>query len=218
MISRNNALRAIMSAVLALFCCLAAAASAPALEFRSEPLTIRLAGGKVLNFTVELATTAEQRELGLMNRDSMADDHGMLFDFGETRPVYMWMRNTYLPLDMLYLSESGVITHIHPDALPLSENIIDSKGAVRFVIEINGGLAAKLGIRPGDVATSEKIAKAAAKESGRAISYCSTSLKRVIRQRFKTVRSVAQPGSASGLGPEGREFESLHSDHLKSPH
>lgn len=152
----------VKSAVLALFCILAAF-SAQAVEFRKEPLEIRLASGKVVQFTVEVAETRDERELGLMNRKTMPADHGMLFDFGETRPVYMWMRNTYLPLDMIYLSEGGEITHIHPNAEPLSETIIDSRGEVRFVIEVNGGLSAKLGIKPGDVATSVQIAKASQK-------------------------------------------------------
>ena len=157
----------VKSAVLALFLILAlfvtlAVSPAHAVDFGSEQLAIRRADGKLLRFTVELATSREQREVGLMNRDTMADDHGMLFDFGASRPIFMWMKDTYLPLDMLFLSATGKITHIHADALPLSENIIDSRGPVRFVIELNGGLATRLGNRPGDVATSDLIARAAA--------------------------------------------------------
>lgn len=149
------------SAVVALFCILAAT-SAKAVDFRTEPLEIRKQDGTVQHFTVEIATTTGERELGLMNRQEMADDHGMIFDFGESRPVYMWMKNTYLPLDMLFLSDTGKITHVHPDAQPFSENIIDSHGLVHFVIELNGGLAAKLGIKEGDVAVSDQIARATA--------------------------------------------------------
>jgi uncharacterized membrane protein (UPF0127 family) len=156
---RGNVSMFLKGALVALFCFLACAPAMPA-EFRSEPLEIRKQDGTVLHFTVELATTESERQLGLMNRDQMADDHGMLFDFGESRPVYMWMKNTYLPLDMLFMSAKGRIEHIHPDALPLSEDIIDSHGKVRFVLELNGGLTTRLGIKPGDMISSGQIDKA----------------------------------------------------------
>jgi uncharacterized membrane protein (UPF0127 family) len=151
----------IKSAVLALFCFLALVVSAAAQEFKSEPLEIHRQDGKILHFTVELAAKEEERRQGLMNRDEMAADHGMLFDFGQSRNVFMWMKNTYLPLDMLFISEKGRIEHIKADALPLSEDIIDSHGAVHFVLELNGGTSAALGIRVGDTVTSAQIAKAA---------------------------------------------------------
>jgi len=150
---RNAAFQTVKSAALALFF-IVSAVQATAIDFRVEPLEIRLQNGKVLHLSVELATTTKEREIGLMNRDSMASDRGMLFDFGQSRRVYMWMKNTYLPLDMLFVSERGQIRHIHADALPLSESI---------VIELNGGQVAEWGIRPGDIATSATIATAASK-------------------------------------------------------
>ena len=72
-------------------------------------------------FTVEIAADSEQRAQGLMNRKDMADDGGMLFDFGTTRRVYMWMKDTYLPLDMLFLNQNGAVVSITPDTVPLSE-------------------------------------------------------------------------------------------------
>ena len=146
----------VKSALLALFCFWVAGAASGA-EFATAPLDIRLQNGKVLHFVVELATTRETRELGLMNRDAMPDNAGMLFDFGETRPVYMWMKNTYLPLDMLFVTETGRIAHIQADAMPLSETIIDSRGPVRFVLELNGGVAARMGIHPGDTVVAAQI-------------------------------------------------------------
>ena len=154
------------SALAALFF-LAAAPSAPVeaasasqqMQFASEPLTIVTAGGKKHKFVVELALNDAQRERGLMFRKTMASDHGMLFDFARSRHVMMWMENTALPLDMLFLDANGTITHIAANAVPYSEAIIDSETPVRYVIELNGGLAAKLGLAIGDKAASATIAK-----------------------------------------------------------
>jgi uncharacterized membrane protein (UPF0127 family) len=148
------------SASLALFCFLALGSSLAA-EFPTEALQIHRHDGKVVHFTVELATDNAGREQGLMNRETMQPDHGMLFDFGNSRPVYMWMKDTYLPLDMLFISAAGKITQIRQDTLPLSEDIIDSHGPVRFVLELNAGTSRTLGLAPGDAVTSAQIAKAA---------------------------------------------------------
>ena len=134
------------SAVLALFLCLSFNAAAGE-KFDSQPLTIVTKDGKSHTFTVELAVTPRQREQGLMNRREMADDHGMLFAFGETRQVYMWMKNTYIPLDMLFIGKDGKIRTIRQNAEPLSEAIIDSGGPIDYVLELNGGTAKRLGIR-----------------------------------------------------------------------
>jgi uncharacterized membrane protein (UPF0127 family) len=152
------------SAVVALFL---VGASAPAfaaqatserpMAFDSEPLSIQTAKGMTHKFTVELALTEPQLEFGLMYRKSMPADHGMLFDFGVPRPVMMWMKNTVLPLDMLFLDKSGVVTHIQENAVPYSEAIISSGGAVDYVIELNGGVVKKLGLAVGDKVTSATI-------------------------------------------------------------
>jgi hypothetical protein len=142
----------------------ATAADQTTMHFASEPLTIDSAkGGTKHAFTVELATTDAQREHGLMFRKSMPADHGMLFDFDTSRPVMMWMENTPLPLDMLFLDAKGTITHISENAVPYSQAIIDSQGPVKYVIELNGGIAAKLGLAAGDRVTSATIAKGAGK-------------------------------------------------------
>jgi hypothetical protein len=130
-------------------------------SFTSEPLTITRADGRIIPFTVELALTAAEREQGLMNRDQMPIDHGMLFDFGEARQVLMWMKDTILPLDMVFISRNGSITYIRRDTQPFSEDIIDSRGPVYFVLEINAGLSQEYQLKPGDKVSSARIAKAA---------------------------------------------------------
>lgn len=120
--------------------------------FQTSTLTIGSATGDH-KFTVELATTPAQQEQGLMYRRSMAPDAGMLFDFGRPQPTTFWMKNTYIPLDMLFVGADGRIVNIHERAVPLSEAMIPSQGRVRAVIELNGGTASRLGIRPGDRVT-----------------------------------------------------------------
>src|SRR5690606_22774123 len=174
------------------------------------------------------AVTPRQREQGLMNRREMAPDHGMLFAFGETRQVFMWMKNTYLPLDMLFIGKDGKIRSIKENARPLDESIIDSKGPIDYVLELNGGTVKRLGIRTGNRvqnALMEKLRKGYGPQPKRtspiraeklALCCCGGGAIRVSPHR-RNGRSVAQSGSASGLGPEGREFESLHSDHRQKP-
>ena len=156
-------LRPILSALVALLLFGMASALAFSAIFSSEPLTIRKADGTTTAFTVELAVSADQRAQGLMNRKEMAADHGMLFDFGLTRRVAMWMKNTYLPLDMLFIRQDGTISRVAADTVPQSEAIIDSREPVHFVLELNAGTAAKLGIAAGDRVESATIAAAAAK-------------------------------------------------------
>lgn len=114
------------------------------------PLEIRAASGAVHRFEVELADNEAERGRGLMYRPRLAPDAGMLFDFGRTFVVHMWMRNTRIPLDMLFIRADGVIARIAADTVPFSEEIITSGNPVRFVLEINAGTARRLGIRPGD--------------------------------------------------------------------
>jgi len=101
-------------------------------------------------FQVEVARTPEARGTGLMHRREMAPSRGMLFIFEPAQLVVMWMRNTYIPLDMLFIADNGQITSIAENAAPLSDTRISSGRDVRGVLEIVGGLAAKLGLRPGD--------------------------------------------------------------------
>ncbi len=112
-------------------------------------VTIVSADGKH-NFNVELAETPAQMEHGLMFRRELAPDAGMLFDFKEPTMATMWMRNTLIPLDMLFVDEQGRIVNIRERAVPQSDAIIAAAAPVRVVIELNGGTASRLGIKPGD--------------------------------------------------------------------
>jgi uncharacterized protein len=121
---------------------------APAADALST-LTIS-SGSGAHRFNVELADTPEKRTVGLMYRASMPADAGMLFDFKKDEPVAMWMRNTRIPLDMLFITRDGRIANVAERAVPFSETAIPSKGPVRAVLELNGGTAARLGIKAGD--------------------------------------------------------------------
>ncbi len=101
-------------------------------------------------WVVELASDNESRSVGLMMRKNMPEYHGMLFRFEETRPVSMWMKNTFIPLDMVFTKATGIITHIHRVAVPHSLDIINSNGPVRNVLEMNAGEADKAGLKIGD--------------------------------------------------------------------
>ena len=101
-------------------------------------------------FEVELAITPEEKEHGLMFRRELPQGHGMLFDFGFDQPVAFWMKNTFIPLDMLFIRADGRILRIAENTEPLSERNIPSGGPVRAVLEVIGGTAKKLGIAAGD--------------------------------------------------------------------
>jgi len=115
-----------------------------------EPLVI-VSGDERYEFHVELATTPAERSRGLMYRRSMPADHGMLFDFEREEMVSMWMRNTYISLDMLFIRTDGSIARIAQHTEPLSERTISSGEPVRFVLELNAGMSTQLGISPDDV-------------------------------------------------------------------
>lgn len=101
-------------------------------------------------FNVEVMRTARQRQKGLMYRRFLAADRGMLFDFGEVAPVTMWMRNTYIPLDMVFLGADGKVVGLAENTEPLSERIIPSGAPALGVLELNAGTAARIGLKPGD--------------------------------------------------------------------
>jgi uncharacterized protein len=129
---------------------LASVAGMAAPAGKTSPLVIDTEGG-TQRFTVELAVTPEEQAQGLMFRRTLPADTGMLFDLGGTRPATFWMKNTLIPLDMLFIATDGRIADIHERAVPLSEAMIESKVPVRAVLELNGGTAARLGIHEGDV-------------------------------------------------------------------
>lgn len=133
-----------------------ASVAAEIAELRIEPAG---RGGKTHIFKVEAAVTPETRALGLMFRREMAADSGMLFDFGQNQPVSMWMKNTLIPLDMLFIDAEGRVVNIAERTVPGSLAGIASNGPVRFVLEVNGGTAARLGLKPGDRVHHPLIAK-----------------------------------------------------------
>lgn len=101
-------------------------------------------------FSVEIAETPAEREKGLMFRKQLPDGQGMLFDFESEQSVAMWMKNTYIPLDMMFIRGDGRIARIAENTTPLSTATIPSGASVRAVLEVAGGTAARLGIAPGD--------------------------------------------------------------------
>lgn len=121
-----------------------------------DNLVLHTATGDV-NIKIELANTNETRARGLMFVQSLADDKGMLFDFNQTREVSFWMRNTFIPLDMIFIDENGEIKHIHANARPHDETGISSQFPVRYVLEIAGGRASAIGLEIGDKVSHSSI-------------------------------------------------------------
>jgi uncharacterized protein len=114
-----------------------------------EPLAVLTGGGR-REFQVEVARNDDDRARGLMFRRSLAPDRGMLFDFARVEPVSMWMQNTYIPLDMLFIRPDGSVARVAENAEPLSTRTIPSGESVLAVLELAGGTAARLGIKAGD--------------------------------------------------------------------
>jgi uncharacterized protein len=138
-----------LSAALAFVIFFAASIGVTAQGGELDSLEIVTSSGRHV-FQVEIANNDASRERGLMDRRYMAPDHGMLFEFDRAEPVAFWMKNTYIPLDMIFIAPSGVVTHIAANAEPLSERVIPSGGPSIAVLELNGGLAASIGLKVGD--------------------------------------------------------------------
>ncbi|MEO6040900.1 MAG: DUF192 domain-containing protein [Croceibacterium sp.] len=101
-------------------------------------------------FMVELARTAAEQQRGMMFRRSLAPDRGMLFPFAAPEEATFWMENTLIPLDLLFIRADGSIANIAANAKPMDRSLLPSEGMVSAVLELAGGRAAQLGIRPGD--------------------------------------------------------------------
>lgn len=114
--------------------------------FDRGQLAFETTAGERITIDVEWALTTEQRARGLMERPPLADRTGMLFDFGETRMVTMWMANTPASLDMIFITEAGRIVRIAERTTPLSESIVSSGEPIRYALEIRGGHAKELGL------------------------------------------------------------------------
>lgn len=124
-------------------------AQTPPAQKALEKLTIATAGGEKI-FQVEVMRTMDERARGLMFRRYLPADRGMLFDFAVEAQVAMWMKDTFIPLDMLFIRKDGTISQIAENTEPHSTRTISSTDPVYSVLEINGGMAAKLGIKAGD--------------------------------------------------------------------
>ena len=124
--------------------------------FAKAPLAID-SDGKVHHFKVEIARSDRQHSQGLMFRRHMPDDAGMLFIYRPTRQVMMWMKNTFISLDMLFIGADGTIAHIVERTVPLSTNTISSRVEVVGVLELNAGVASRLGLKRGDKVITEAV-------------------------------------------------------------
>lgn len=143
----GRTLRGVLFSVLVLFAVFPAAA----LEtFGRSSLTVETVGGGRYRFDVEMAETPAQQAQGLMFREKMAADAGMLFVYDRPQPASFWMKNTLIPLDMIFIGADGRIVNIHQNAVPHSEAAVNSAGPVKGILEINGGMSSRLGIRAGD--------------------------------------------------------------------
>ncbi|MBS0234803.1 MAG: DUF192 domain-containing protein [Proteobacteria bacterium] len=120
-------------------------------KMRQDRLTIASANGSATHsFAIEVAATEKEKALGLMFRTELSDGQGMLFPYAAERNLQMWMHNTYIPLDMLFIRADGTIARIEERAEPLSDRVISSGSPVLAVLEIPGGAAGRLGIKTGD--------------------------------------------------------------------
>ena len=142
------------SAVLAI-----AALALPASAW-AEELVLHSSTGEY-RFNVDVVDTPESRAQGLMFVTELADDAGMLFDFKEERPVSFWMRNTFIPLDMIFIDAAGVVKTVHVNARPHDPTSIPSGVPVRYVLEIAGGRSQEIGLEPGDTVEHDRIGVAA---------------------------------------------------------
>lgn len=128
---------------------LAVAGVSAVADERNEVL-VRTGGDTVQRFDVEIADTPQERQRGLMDHEELARGSGMLFDFKEPQRVTFWMKDTEIPLDMLFIDANGRIVKIHRDAEPMSRKTIPSGRPVLAVLEVRAGTAARLNIQEGD--------------------------------------------------------------------
>ena len=148
MLNRRGLLGVLSSLVL-LSACAGAGAPRDAKGDPLEPLTVTTASGEH-RFMVEIADDDAERQRGLMERDPLADDRGMLFQFPDVAERGFWMRNTPSPLDIIYIDPRGRIVSIAKNATPQSDAVIPSNGPASGVLELRAGRADEIGARPGD--------------------------------------------------------------------
>jgi len=133
------------------------AALEPLSAFPKAMLAIRTQGGNVHNFSIWIADRLERQEQGLMFVRKLEDHSGMLFVYPRDQHIAMWMKNTVMSLDMLFIRADGTIAHIAANTTPQSLDIIEAPGTVRAVLELDGGTAARLGIHNGDRIFSDAL-------------------------------------------------------------
>jgi uncharacterized membrane protein (UPF0127 family) len=125
------------------------APSGASLALSSGTLVLETASGPH-SFTIEIASTEADKTRGLMFRRSLPKNGGMLFLYEEPRPIAMWMKNTFIPLDMVFIDSSGRVHRIEAHTEPFSTQPISSEGEVRAILELNAGTAEAIGLKPGD--------------------------------------------------------------------
>jgi len=138
---------ALLFAAAALLVLLAAPLAA---KMRVDRLWLVTSAGQETPIEVEIAEAPKEKQLGLMFRTDLPDGTGMLFPYSVPQEATMWMRNTYIPLDMVFIRADGTVHRIESRAEPLSDRVISSKGPVSAVLELPGGAAERLGLKPGD--------------------------------------------------------------------
>ena len=154
---RPGALLSVALALVSIALSASAMADSPVTGFKRAPLVIDTARGATYRFDVEVASTSAERTHGLMFRTELAADDGMLFVSDRDEISAMWMKNTPLSLDMLFIAADGRIAHIAANTTPYSLKIISSRMRVRATLELLGGTAARLGIAIGDMVRSEAL-------------------------------------------------------------
>jgi len=150
-------LAGLASALLLAAACTTRPAPEPEAALPAPRVVVETAAGSHLSVTVELARTDEERARGLMNRRQLGEEAGMLFLFSESEPRAFWMRNTLIPLDMLFIDDGGRVVGLIERAEPLTTSPRDPGVASRYVLEVNGGWAARHGVRPGDRVRFENV-------------------------------------------------------------
>ena len=147
----KNTLSVLLSgSIVVMLTCIGAAIGSAASDSSSDSTLVVATRNAQHRFTIELARTPAEMERGLMFRDRLAPDHGMLFLYEGDRAVSFWMKNTLIPLDLIFADASGRIVQIAERAVPMSTALISSDGPVRAVLEVNGGTADRLDIAVGD--------------------------------------------------------------------
>ena len=129
------------------------------IKFEKSSLVV-VTAAREIKFDIELALNEAERSRGLMFREKLGPYEGMLFDFFQDAPVSFWMKNTLIPLDMIFIAGDGTIRHVHANAVPFSTDAVPSEHPVLGVLEINGGSPRLLGIKPGDKGTNKRFGTA----------------------------------------------------------